>query len=93
MPKPFCGILKLSFFGNCHENTRKYSSACRTLAKTAKDVLSRQVQQFAFREKPIVNKWICPPLCAAADEAIVGTDGAHDTRQDLARRSRGVVSA
>ena len=92
MPKPFCGILKLSFFGNCHENTRKYSSACRTLAKTAKDVLSRQVQQFAFRGKPIVKKKIRPPLCTPADEALVGTDGARDTRQALAWRSGGVAS-
>ena len=41
MRKLFCGILKLSFFGNCHENTRKYSRACGTLAKTAKGVLSQ----------------------------------------------------
>jgi hypothetical protein len=93
MRELFCHIMKLCFFGNCHENTRKYSRACRTLAKTAKGVLSHQVQQFAFRGKPIVNKRIRPPLCTAADEAIVCTDGARDTQQALARRSRGVAIA
>ena len=79
MRKLFCGILKFSIFGNCHENTRKYSRACGTLAKTARAVRSRQFQEYAFRGKPIFNKKIRPPLCTAADEDIVGTDGARDT--------------